>query len=335
MIRLSSAVVASHPAPIGLPVVDREPTRAQFRAEVLAGLSARPKTLPCKWFYDARGCALFEQICALDEYYPTRTELAILDAHGAAMADCCGSRCVLIEPGAGSLGKTRRLLDRLDAPAAYVPVDIAGSFVEAAAALDADYPGVAVRPVVADFTRPFPLPALPRDAGRRVVFFPGSTIGNFGHDAAVGFLRRCGAIAGADGGVLLGTDLVKDPAMLVAAYDDAAGVTAAFNRNLLDRINRELGGDFNPDAFDHRATWNAEARRIEMFLVSRAAQHARVGDRLFRFREGEAIATEHSHKYEPAQVAAMAAEAGLERSETWTDPRGWFAVHWLAVASGR
>lgn len=324
--------MTTRPEPDGLAIVDREPTRAQFRAEVLAGLSARPKALPCKWFYDARGCALFDRICELPEYYPTRTELAILQAHGAAMADCCGPRAVVIEPGAGSLAKTRRLLDRLDAPAAYVPVDIAGSFVEAAAALDADYPDLAVRPVVADFTRPFPLPALPADAGRRVVFFPGSTIGNLAHDAAIEFLRRCATIAGPGGGVLLGTDLVKDPAVLVAAYDDAAGVTAAFNRNLLDRINRELGGDFNPDAFAHRATWNADAARIEMHLVSMGAQHARVGDRLFRFRGGEAIGTEHSHKYAVDQVAAMAAAAGLVRHATWTDPEGWFAVHWLAVA---
>ena len=230
----------------------------QFRADVLAGLSRPQKRLPSKYFYDAIGSRLFDRITELDEYYPTRTELAIMQAHSGAMALRCGSRCLLIELGAGSLVKVRLLLDQLDNPVGYVPVDVSGEHLrDAARELAADYPGLGVHPVVADFTRPFEAP--PVSATRRVVYFPGSTIGNFDPAEADELLRRVVRLVGPGGGLLLGIDLRKEPAVLEPAYNDARGVTAAFNRNLLVRINRELGADFDPHAFRHRAILQSRA----------------------------------------------------------------------------
>jgi dimethylhistidine N-methyltransferase len=301
-----------------------------FRADVLAGLARPRKRLPSKYFYDAAGSRLFDAITRLPEYYPTRTELGILADHAAAMAARCGPGCVLLELGAGSLTKVRFLLDRLDRPAGYVPLDVSGEHLRAAAAaLAADYPRLRVTPAVADFTGPFTLPPLP--AGRRVVYFPGSTLGNLDPPEADALFRRVAALVGPGGGFLLGIDLRKDVAVLERAYNDAAGVTAAFNRNLLVRINRELDADFDPAAFRHRAFFNAERSRIEMHLVSERPQRVRVGGEAFAFRAGEGIHTENSYKYDVAELAARAADCGLRLDRTWTDARAYFAVLFLTA----
>ncbi|QJW95529.1 L-histidine N(alpha)-methyltransferase [Frigoriglobus tundricola] len=304
----------------------------QFLADILTGLSRPQKRLPSKYFYDAAGSRLFDRITELPEYYPTRTELAIVTAHAAAMADRCGPRCLLIELGAGSLVKVRLLLDRLDRPAGYVPVDVSGEHLRSAAAeLGADYPGLGVAPVVADFTRPFELPPVP--AARRVAYFPGSTIGNFDPSEADDLLRRVAGLVGPGGGLLLGLDLRKDPAVLEPAYNDTRGVTAAFNRNLLVRINRELGADFDPTAFRHRAFYNRERDRIEMHLVSAAEQSVQVCGRAFAFRAGESIHTENSYKYDLDDFARRAAECGWRAGASWTDEQRYFAVTYLTAAT--
>jgi dimethylhistidine N-methyltransferase len=301
-----------------------DPTR-RLRADVIAGLSRPRKRLPSKYFYDAAGSRLFDLITELPEYYPTRTELGILREHAAGMATRCGPRCLLIELGAGSLTKVRLLLDRLDRPAGYVPVDVSGEHLGAAAvALAGEYPGLDVFPVVADFTDGFELPDVP--ATRRVVYFPGSTIGNFDLPQADALLRRVAWLVGADGGLLLGVDLRKDVAVLERAYDDEAGVTAAFNRNLLLRINRELGADFDPGSFRHHAFYNVARSRIEMHLVSEVDQRVRIGPMTFRFRAGESVHTENSYKYDVGELAERATRCGLRLDETWTDARNYFAV---------
>ena len=303
----------------------------QFLADVQTGLSRPQKRLPSKYFYDAPGSRLFDRITELPEYYPTRTELAIMTAHAAAMADRCGPRGLLIELGAGSLVKVRLLLDRLDRPAGYIPVDVSGEHLRAAAAeLSGDYPGLDVFPVVADFTRQFELPPVP--AARRVAYFPGSTIGNFDPSEADDLLRRVADLVGPGGGLLLGLDLRKDPAVLEPAYNDTRGVTAAFNRNLLVRINRELGADFDPTAFRHRAFYNRERDRIEMHLVSAAEQRVQVSGRTFVFRAGESIHTENSYKYDLDEFARRAAECGWHTETSWTDEKRYFAVVYLSVA---
>jgi L-histidine N-alpha-methyltransferase len=303
-------------------------TDGPFLADVLAGLSLPQKRLPSKYFYDAAGSQLFDRITELDEYYLTRTELAIMRAHAASMAERCGPDCLLIEFGAGSAVKARLLLDRLDRPAGYVPVDVSGDHLRAASGeLAADYPGLNVYPLVADFTRPFKPP--PVAAGRRVVYFPGSTIGNFDPADADALLSRIARLVGPGGGLLLGVDLRKDAAVLEPAYNDARGVTAAFNRNLLVRINRELGADFDPAAFRHAARFDADRSRVEMHLVSEEEQLVRVGGRGFAFRAGESIHTENSYKYDPAELARRAAACGLRVDEAWTDERRYFAVLYL------
>lgn len=309
------------------------PALDRFRADVLAGLARPQKRLPSKYFYDARGSELFDQITALDEYYPTRTELGIMRDHAGAMAARCGARCLLIELGAGSLVKARLLLDRLDRPAGFVPVDVSGDHLHAAAAeLARDYPALGVFPVVADFTRPFALPAAP--AARRVAYFPGSTLGNFDPADADALLARVAKLVGPGGGLLLGVDLRKDPAVLEAAYNDADGVTAAFNFNLLTRINGELGADFDPAAFRHRAFYNRDRARVEMHLVSTADQRVRVGGSTFAFRAGESIHTENSYKYDLTELRTRVAASGLRTDDVWTDPRDYFAVLYLMAADG-
>jgi dimethylhistidine N-methyltransferase len=302
----------------------------QFRADVLAGLSRPRKRLPPKYFYDAAGSRLFDEITNLPEYYPTRTELGILHAHAGDMARRCGPRRLLIELGAGSLTKVRLLLQRLDRPAGYVPVDVSDAHLRAAAAdLADDFPTLAVMPVVADFTQAFRLPSLA--AAGRVVFFPGSTIGNFDPPQADRLLRRIARLVGPGGGLLLGIDLRKDVAVLERAYNDAAGVTAAFNRNLLVRINRELQGDFDPATFRHLAFYNQARSRVEMHLVSTRAQRVHVAGNAFDFRAGELIHTENSYKYEVAEFGARAALCGLRLDKAWTDTRNYFAVLYLTA----
>jgi L-histidine N-alpha-methyltransferase len=306
-------------------------TNEHFRTDILAGLSRPKKRLPSKYFYDAAGSRLFDRITELPEYYPTRTELAIMHEHAGEMAELCGTQCLLVELGAGSLVKVRLLLDRLDRPAGYVPVDVSGSHLRASAEeLAGDYPGLGVDPVVADFMRPFELPPVP--AARRVVYFPGSTIGNFDRAEADELLGRIARLVGPGGGLLMGVDLQKDPTVLESAYNDARGVTAAFNRNLLVRINRELAADFEPLAFRHRAFYNSERSRIEMHLVSITEQQVRVGDATFNFRAGESIHTENSYKYDLNDLSLRASECGLRTDDVWTDPRGYFAVLHLVAA---
>jgi len=318
-------------AALPLELCDLAPERASFLADVLAGLTSPRKTLPCKYLYDERGSALFERICELDEYYPTRTELGILRRHAGAMAAALGPRCLLVEYGSGSSTKTRLLLERLEEPAAYVPVDISREhLLRAAAALSARHPRLAVRPVCADFTRPFALPKLP-GALRRAAFFPGSTIGNFGAAEARKFLAQVAEQCGSGGLLLIGVDLRKPREILEPAYDDAEGVTAEFNRNLLRRINRELGADFDVAAFDHRALWNEAEGRVEMHLVSRRDQRVRVAGRSVGFARGESIHTESSHKYELEGFAALAGSAGFEVEQVFTDEARWFSVQLLRV----
>jgi dimethylhistidine N-methyltransferase len=292
------------------------------------GLARTPKEIPCKYFYDAEGSALFDAICALPEYYQTRTELMLLRRHAAEVAALIGPGVELVEFGAGSLRKVRVLLDTLSLPRAYTPIDISGSYLRRVASrLAADYPALPVRPLAGDFTAPLQIPPL-KDAPRRAGFFPGGTIGNFRPDAAMALLRRMREMLG-DGGLLIGVDLVKDPALLHAAYNDAAGVTAAFNKNLLARANREWDAGFDLDAFAHYAPYNPKAQRIEMYLVSLKRQSARLPCSVVDFAAGEAIHTEDSHKYSIESFRELAARAGFTPRAVWTDENRLFAIHWL------
>jgi L-histidine Nalpha-methyltransferase len=310
---------------------DLAPAVESFRDAVLAGLSARRKSIPCRFFYDDLGSALFEAICDLPEYYLTRTEIGILEGNAAAMARLIGPFCRLIEFGSGSSRKVRLLLEALDRPAAYVAIDIAREPLRRATeSLAEQFPGIAVAAVCADYLRPFDLPALPQvQRGRRIGFFPGSTIGNFTPDEAVAFLAACRRVLGPDGAMLVGADLKKDPALLNAAYNDAAGVTAAFNLNLLVRINRELEGDFDLARFAHDAAYNIHEGRIELYIRSLADQTVTVAGRRVRFLAGERIHTEDSCKYTIAEFQELARRAGFAPRRCWTDGRQLFSVHFL------
>lgn len=309
--------------------------REAFEADVIEGLSRTPqKTLPCRWLYDDRGSELFEDITALPEYYPTRTETAILRENAADIAAFCGPRAVLVEYGAGAGVKTEILLGALENPALYLPIDIAGDFLAGSAArIERRFPYIEIRPLVADFTDDFDLPDDLPKLTPRVAFFPGSTIGNLDRDEAVAFLRRVRSHVGPKGRAVIGVDLKKDLARLLPAYDDAAGVTAAFNLNLLTRINAELGGDFANDGFAHEARWSEAASAVEMHMVSLRAQTARVGGRSFAFAQGETIHTESSRKYSTEGFSALAGDAGWRAAEVWTDPDALFAVFGLAGTS--
>jgi dimethylhistidine N-methyltransferase len=308
---------------------DRLPDTGSFFDDVIAGLSRPRKSLPPKYFYDARGSRLFEAICETPEYYPTRIETALMRAQARAMARRLGRRCAVIEYGSGSGRKTRILLEAL-APAAYVPIDIArGQLRATAASIAREFPRVAVTAVCADYSRPLALPPL---AGRRrIIYFPGSTIGNFTVAEAAAFLANARRLAGPGGGMLVGVDLKKNAAVLNAAYNDARGVTAAFNLNLLWRINRELGANFDLAAFRHHAFYNAARGRIEMHLLSLKDQSVRIHRRAVRFRAGETIHTENSCKYSVDEFRGLARGAGFEPAGCWTDPQRLFAVHYLSV----
>lgn len=306
------------------------PTKQTFERDVLRGLSQARKTLPCKYLYDQRGSELFEAICELDEYYLTRTELAILESSIDEIADECGPQCLVIEPGSGAGVKTELLLSRLDDPAGYIPIEISQSSLEQTTSrLGERFPKLRVHPVRADFTKLECLPDLPRGARRPVVFFPASTIGNFARGSAVRLLEAFSTWVGHEGAVLVGVDLWKDEDVLLAAYNDRAGVTAQFNRNLLARINRELDGTFPLERFRHEAILSREHQRIEMHLVCLDQRRVRVRGREFSFKAGESICTEHSHKYRLEDLCELAARAGLRVQRTWTDPRRWFSVQWL------
>lgn len=318
-------------APDRVRLLDLHPPVADFREDVLQGLRRERKSLSPKYFYDARGSRLFDEITALPEYYPTRTELAIMDAHLPEMAGLAGPEVSVIEFGAGSGLKTRRLLAALHDPVSYVPVEISRDhLLEAARAIAGEFPAIEVLPVCADFTQPFDLPDPIRMPLRNLVYFPGSTIGNFPESQARELLAVMHTEAAAGGALLIGVDLRKDGAVLERAYNDGAGVTAEFNLNLLARINRELGADFDLSRFAHRADWNPEAGRIEMRLVSLDDQVVRVAGEPVGFAEGEAILTEYSHKYEPGEFAALAEEAGFRVERVWTDPGALFSVQFLA-----
>lgn len=303
--------------------------RSGFEHDLLAALGQRPRSISPKYFYDAEGSALFDAICDLPEYYPTRTELGILRRHVPEMAECIGPHAEIVEFGAGSLQKVRLLLDALDQPAAYVPMDISGEHLfSAAQTLQRDYPRLHITPLVADYTRAFQLPALRRKGGRRVGFFPGSTLGNFSPTQALDFLRMAaGKLQG--GGLLLGVDLIKSPAVLHAAYNDAAGVTAAFNLNLLARANRELGTRFDLNQFAHSAFYNAPLHRIEMHLMSLSRQSVALAGQTFEFASGETLHTENSYKFTVDSLRALARQAGFTPGPVWTDPDHLFSLHWL------
>jgi len=302
----------------------------ELSASVLEGLRQTPKELSPMWFYDEYGSTLFDSICELPEYYLTRTELAIMQAHAAEMAQIIGPQAALIEFGSGTSQKTRLLLDQLVAPAAYVPVDIAREhLIEAASTLSRDYPALHIYPVCADFTQPFDLPKQARAAQRRVVYFPGSTLGNFSRDQALAVLERMRAIVGDAGAILIGIDLKKDPDILRAAYNDRAGVTAQFNLNALRHINRELGTRFDLQGFRHEAVWNEDESRIEMHLVSTRDQTVTIAGTSVRFAQGEHLRTEFCHKYTQESFAALAAAARLTATRVWMDAENKFSVQLL------
>jgi dimethylhistidine N-methyltransferase len=308
-----------------------EEQTSAFASDVLDGLSAHPKRLPPKYFYDATGSELFEQITLLPEYYPTRTELGILRDYGSDISTIVPKDSALVEFGAGATTKVRLLLKKC-AFGAYVPVDISGDFLKAQAnTLRKDFPGLAVYPVAADFTAPFTLPeavaAMPK-----VGFFPGSTLGNFEPHEACAFLRSARDILGRNGRMIIGVDLEKDERVLHQAYNDKAGVTARFNLNVLHRINRELGGNFDVSAFAHRAFYNRDRHRIEMYLISRKSQTVRLFGRTFSFRAGESIHTENSYKYSLERFAALARGSGWIPSDCWSDAAGMFSVHALVAS---
>lgn len=308
-----------------------EAARALFHSDVIAGLSQRPKAIPCKYFYDERGSQLFDTITRTPEYYPTRAELEILTVNAPEIAALAGKAAHLIELGSGSSHKIRLLLGAMPDLASYIAVDISEAYLlKATAALRKSFPDLPVIPLCADFTKPFTLPRIAR-AGRKVGFFPGSTIGNFSPDEARQFLRQAAVMLGTGGGFIVGVDLKKDATVLEAAYNDSAGVTAAFNLNLLRRINRELGGTFDLGSFAHRAIYNAGAGRIEMYLDSLRAQTVQVGGRAFAFTTGEPIHTENSYKYSVAEFHALAGDAGFTPGQIWTDRRGLFSLHFLTV----
>lgn len=317
-----------------VPFIDLHPRLSDFHAEALEGLQGKPKRISPKFFYDKAGSELFDRITGLPEYYPTRTETAILEARAGEIADLIGDDGLLIEYGSGSSRKIRVLLDALGGRRVrYLAIDISKQhLLESAGALADAYPETPVSAVCADYTEPIELPVETLDGvRRRVVFFPGSTIGNFAPDQARGFLRRTAELAGSGGGLLIGVDLKKDKATLDAAYNDSGGVTAAFNLNLLRRMNRELGADFRLDRFAHRAFYNSDAGRIEMHLVSLRDQTVRVDGQAVGFQAGETIHTESSYKFSVEEFQALASDCGFAPGKVWTDPEGLFSVHYMTT----
>jgi dimethylhistidine N-methyltransferase len=305
--------------------------RGEFAQAVLTGLARTPRSIPCRFFYDAEGSALFEKITQLEEYYPTRIETALLASHGAEIAEHVGGGVVLVEFGSGSARKTSLLLDALDEVRAYIPIDVSeASLAEAAERLKARHRGLTILPLVADFTK---TRALPPVSGRASTlgYFSGSTIGNLSHSAARAFLEDAARLLGPDSAFLLGVDLKKSLDILLPAYTDASGVTAAFNLNLLARINRELDGTFDLERFAHEAIYNEAAGRMEIYIVSLAEQEASVLGRIFAFEAGERIHTENSHKYTVAEFQALAESAGWRPVKAWTDEEQLFSLHLLRV----
>lgn len=324
----------SSTTPASEETADREtPVEAEaFLQDVLDGLGSDPKTLPCKYLYDERGSNLFDKICTLDAYYPTRTEVKIMREHLGAMVEKVGPEALLIEYGSGTSEKTRLLLEAHPSLAGYVPIDIACPHVRRAAeAIRAEHPELPVEPVCADYTEDFDVPPFVGVA-RRVAYFPGSTIGNFEPSAARDFLAGISETVGAGGGLLLGVDLQKDVEVLRAAYNDEEGVTAAFNENLLRRLKRELGAELALDGFAHEGRYNPAEGCMEMHLVSQREQAIRVGGETFSFAEGETIRTERSYKFTREGFARLAGKAGFRVETVWTDEDDFFSVQYLETA---
>lgn len=313
---------------------DRRPPVDDLTGIVQRGLRAQPKRLPSWLFYDERGSQLFEAICEQPEYYLTRCEIALMQAHAAEMAEVLGDNVRLVEYGSGHAIKTRMLLQHLRSPVSYVPVEISAEPLRACVeVLGEQFPALPVQPLSGDFTRALRLPIPPRAPRRTVLYFPGSTIGNFEARDAADLLRKMRSEMGDNGGILIGADLKKDTATLEGAYNDRAGVTAEFTLNMLVRLNREIGCNFDLAAFRHRAHYNAMAGRIETFLVSAREQRVRVGRQQVNFGAEEAMQVEYSCKYSPADFAALAARAGLQVTHAWNDPQRMFAVYYLERAS--
>jgi len=314
---------------------DFKPGQDCFRAEVLSGLRKSQKELPAKHFYDEPGSCLFERICTLDEYYIPRTEAAIMETYIEEMVELLGPRVLLIEYGSGNSAKTRILLDHLREPAAYVPIDISREqLLRATRELASAYSGLEVLPVCADYTSDFELPVPKRPSAHKVVYFPGSTIGNFDPIPARHFLQRIAGVCGPGGGLLIGVDLKKDPGVLHHAYNDSQGVTAAFNLNLLERINRELNGNFQLEWFEHYAFYNSREGRVEMHLMSLRDQTVELDNTTISLARGESIWTESSYKFELDEFEQMAAAAGFKVEHVWTDERQWFSVQYLVNRRG-
>jgi len=314
-------------------LTDLHPQPDDIAADAVAGLSCTPKRLPSKYFYDAEGSRLFEAITRQPEYYLTRTELALLEARMPAIAQAVGGGVHVVEFGSGSGRKTELLLEGLDAPAAYTPIEISRTaLLQSVGRLASSFPQIEMLPVCADFTRPVPLPEAARRPRRTLVFFPGSTLGNFAEDDAVRLLVSMRRTMGEGGCALVGIDLDKDPTLIADAYNDLAGVTATFTLNLLKRLNREIGSDFDLEGFRHHAVYVPERMRIETALVSEHAQTVHVAGRTFTFAAGEAMQVETSHKYTDASFAALAAMAGLKVSHGWNDDRDWFGLRLLQPA---
>ena len=311
---------------------DYQPAIETMRDDVLRGLARDPKMLPSQYLYDERGARLFEQICETEEYYLTRTEIAILRQNMDAIVDRVGPGALVIEPGSGSGVKTQLLLENLEDPAGYVPIDVAKKqLAEFAAQIDERFPDLDVMPVCADFTNGYDLPSCGNKVQKRVAYFPGSTIGNFTPPVAVEVLRYMGEVCSDDGGVLIGVDRKKDRAILEPAYDDAAGVSRDFALNYLVRLNRELDADFEVEQFGYEAPYNEAHGRIEMALVSRCRQVAHIDGAGVSFDTDERVRTEYSYKYSPDEFAALAGDVGLEVTDMWTDPDRLFSMQYLAL----
>jgi len=310
-----------------------EPLTQAFLRDVLEGLQKPQKEIPCKYLYDKKGSEIFDQIVECEDYYPPRVEARIMRENMRGIGECLGPQCFLIEPGAGSAVKVRVLLDQGADIAAFAPVDISAEHgQQAAEKLAREYPDLEIIPVTGDFTIKIEVPTPEGEVRRRVVFFPGSTIGNFGPKEAVSLLQSFAKTAGPGGGLLIGVDLKKDQATLERAYDDREGLSAAFNLNLLERMNRELGSNFQRNHFYHHAPYLEDRGRVEMHLVSTKEQTVQIGDLVIRFREGESIHTESAHKYSISGFEAQASLAGFVPEKVWIDDDRLFSVHYLSVA---
>jgi len=313
-------------------MVDTEIIDNNFLKDVLAGLSGIPKSMPCKYLYDKRGSELFDRICGLKEYYLTRVELEIMNQYAGEMSSLIGAHAVLIEFGSGSSLKTRLLLDVLPQPSAYIPVDISSQHLaDSVRSLSAEFPQIHIIPLDADFTNELTLPKFGGDGDKRVVYFPGSTIGNFAADEAVELLKKIAVLVGVGGGLLIGVDLVKDKGILESAYNDSEGITAQFNLNILRRLNRELNAEIQIDQFKHYAFYDFSGERIEIHLESITDQVIKINEHEFEILAGETIHTENSHKYRIDGFEQLAKTAGFNRRKVWVDAEGLFSVQYFVV----